>query len=321
MPFSADAFFDVFTAYNRALWPFAAALWLLTAGVFALFVSNPRDWASLLRLVLAGHWLWAGAMYHAFFFTAINPMAWLFAALFILQGVLFAAPRSFEPSTPVRGGSMRHVVSTALIVYSLLYPLVTWSDGLVYPRMPTFGVPCPTAVLTIGFLIAVSTQSLLLSAVPIAWSLMGASAAWLFGVHADLALPVAGVMLAVDLIFRRSSVMKRLSHAATSAMLVAMLVLIPTSSALAQAPQHDHEQQAQKGGMKMGEMKMDATMMDEMAAKRKANNARIATLMAQVKTSTGDAKIAAMADVIAVLVEERAAMQEHCAPMMSMMKK
>ncbi len=115
--------------------------------------------------------------------------------------------------------------------------------------------------------------------------------------------------------------MKKLSHVVMSAVLVAMLVLVPTSSALAQAAQHDHEQQAQKGGMKMGEMKMDAKMMDEMAAKKKANNARIASLMAQVKSSSGEAKVAAMADVIAVLVEERAAMQEHCASMMSMMKK
>ena len=38
MPFSADAFFDVFAAYNQALWPFAATLWLFTAGVFAAFL-------------------------------------------------------------------------------------------------------------------------------------------------------------------------------------------------------------------------------------------------------------------------------------------
>ena len=68
-------------------------------------------------------------------------------------------------------------------------------------------------------------------------------------------------------------------------------------------------------------MKMDATMMDEMAAKKKANTDRITALMAQVKSATGDAKVAAMADVIAVLLEERAAMREHCATMMSMMKK
>lgn len=319
MPFTPDSFLGVFAAYNQALWPFAAALWLLTAGVFVALVSGARVWAPLPRLVLAGNWLWAGAMYHAFFFTAINRSAWLFAALFIVQGGLFAATQSLQTSI-ARPGSMRHALSSALIVYGLVYPLLAWADGFVYPRMPTFGVPCPTTILTIGFLIAVSTQSLILSAVPIAWSLVGGSAAWLFGVHADLALPAAGVMLALDLILRRSHVMKKLSFSSVSLILAAFLILTP-GSAFAQAPQHDHEQQAQKGGMKMGEMKMDAKMMDEMAAKKKANTARLTSLMAQVKSSTGDAKVAAMAEVLAVLLDERAAMSEHCAAMMSMMKK
>ena len=74
-------------------------------------------------------------------------------------------------------------------------------------------------------------------------------------------------------------------------------------------------------GAAAGGMKMGAGMMDEMAAKKKANTERIAALMAQVKSSTGEAKVAAMADVINVLLEERAAMGEHCATMMSMMKK
>ena len=107
-----------------------------------------------------------------------------------------------------------------------------------------------------------------------------------------------------------------------STILAAMLVIVPASSVFAQAAQHDHGQQAQpEAGMTMGDMKMGARMMDEMAAKKKANTDRIASLMAQVKSATGDAKVAAMADVIAVLLEERAAMGEHCASMMSMMKK
>jgi hypothetical protein len=110
--------------------------------------------------------------------------------------------------------------------------------------------------------------------------------------------------------------------------LVAMLMLGSASSVLAQAAQHDHGQQAQatNEGMKMGEMKMGhekmaAKMMAEMAAKKKANTDRITTLMAQVKSASGDAKVAAMADVLAVLLEERTAMGEHCATMMSAMKK
>jgi hypothetical protein len=120
--------------------------------------------------------------------------------------------------------------------------------------------------------------------------------------------------------------MKKLSFARMLAVLVAMLLLVP-ASAFAQADQHDHAQQAaQKGGMKMdqmkmGEMKMDGKMMEEMAAKKKANTERITALMATVKRAAGEAKVTAMADVVAVLLEERAAMQEHCASMMAMMKK
>ena len=115
--------------------------------------------------------------------------------------------------------------------------------------------------------------------------------------------------------------MKKLSVARVFIVLVAMLVFVPASPVLAQAAQHDHEQQTQKSGMKMGDMKMDNKMMEEMAAKKKANTDRITALMAQVKSASGDAKVAAMADVIGLLVEERTAMQEHCAAMMATMKK
>ena len=115
--------------------------------------------------------------------------------------------------------------------------------------------------------------------------------------------------------------MKKLSLARVFIVLVATLVFVPASPALAQAAQHDHEQQAQKSGMKMGEMRMDHKMMEEMAAKKKANTERISAMMAQVKSTSGDAKVAALTDVIAVLLQERTAMQEHCATTMATMKK
>ena len=117
--------------------------------------------------------------------------------------------------------------------------------------------------------------------------------------------------------------MNKLSRTAISTVVAAMIALIPASPALAQAVAHEH-QQADKSGKQMQEMKMSPPHMEEMAAKKKANTARITSLMAQAQTATGDAKVAALVDVIAVLVEERAAMQEHCASMMSampMMKK
>jgi hypothetical protein len=62
-------------------------------------------------------------------------------------------------------------------------------------------VPCPTTILTIGFLLAVD-RSLprLVAVIPLLWAFIGGSAAFLFGVRADLMLLAAGVALAVDLI-------------------------------------------------------------------------------------------------------------------------
>ena len=116
--------------------------------------------------------------------------------------------------------------------------------------------------------------------------------------------------------------MKKLTLACVSTVLAAMLGVVPASFSL--RPGRSARSRAAgpdpRSGMS-GRMKMDATMMAEMAAKKKANTERIAALMAQVKSSTGDAKVAALADVVDVLLEERAAMGEHCASMMSMMKK
>lgn len=119
--------------------------------------------------------------------------------------------------------------------------------------------------------------------------------------------------------------MKKLSCATLLAVVVMMLAGLPPAAVFAQAPEHDHAKQAQKSGAKMeqmkkGDMKMgDMKMMEEMAAKQKANTERLNALMATVKTAKGDAKVAAMADVISVLLEERTAMHEHCAAMMKMM--
>jgi hypothetical protein len=322
MPFTASEFLDVFAAYNEALWPLALALWVFTAAVFGMFVARARVRLPLPMLLLAGHWLWAGVLYHALFFTAVNPAAWLFAALFVLQAVFFIVAASSGLVVAVRLGSWRHVVSSSMIVYSLLYPAIVWADGFLYPRMPTFGVPCPTVVLTIGFLVAVSSSSILLSVIPVAWSMLGVSAVWSFGVHADLALPAAGALLVIDLLRRRSHLMKTLSFAGMLAVLVSTLLFVPASTSFAQAGEHDHAQPAaQKSGMKMDQMKMDGKMMEEMAARKQANTERITALMAAVRSATGEAKVTAMADVIAVLVEERAAMHEHCAAMMKMMHK
>ena len=44
-----------------------------------------------------------------------------------------------------------------------------------------------------------------LAIVPVIWSAIGGSAAFLLGIHADVALPVAGIALAIFLVGERRS--------------------------------------------------------------------------------------------------------------------
>ena len=86
----------------------------------------------------------------------------------------------------------------------MLYPAIARAEGHAFPRLPTFGVPCPTTILTIGFLLA-ADRSLprLVAVIPLVWAVIGGSAAFLLGVRADLMLVAAGIALAVDMIHPR----------------------------------------------------------------------------------------------------------------------
>ena len=195
-PFSTEAFLDVFEAYNEALWPWASTLWIASLVIILLAWQRPgRAADKALTLLLVWHWAWAAVAYHAMFFTRINPAAAIFAVLFLLQAALFAwtglrGRLRFDPD-----GTWRTGAGQLLIAYSLAYPLLVMAGGLTPPRAPTFGVPCPTTALTIGLMLIAPRASWALVIIPILWTAIASSAAVFFGVHADLALAPAAMLL------------------------------------------------------------------------------------------------------------------------------
>ncbi len=204
MPFTHDQFLDVFARYNTLLWPAAVVLWLASAITFLWLLRSARPPSRALAALLAFHWAWAGVVYHAAFFTAINPAAWLFAALFVVgtagfvaYGIVGRRLRFSMHSDP------RHWIAGIFIVYSLMYPALTLLSGQVFPRAATFGVPCPTTLFTIGLLLAADDPfPRLLAVVPVLWALIGGSAASLLHVPPDWALFVAAFALVVRVVRR-----------------------------------------------------------------------------------------------------------------------
>lgn len=200
VPFSDTAFLDVFGAYNSALVPAVAVLWLVTAGMAARWWWRGGDGRPLFAL-LAVHWAWSGIAYHWFFFRSINAAAALFAGLFVLQALLFAWLASTSRGRLGLGPhrSARGVLAGGLVAYALVYPLLGLVLGLHYPRLPLFAVPCPTTLLTAGLLLTSSGVPRSVGLVPAIWAAIGTSAAVVLGIRADLALAVAAVLLAVDM--------------------------------------------------------------------------------------------------------------------------
>ncbi len=206
LPFTVEQFFEVFAAYNALLWPAAFALWVATAVVCLAWLRDGAHRQPLVPALLVLHWIWVGVAYHAAFFTRINPAAWLFSGLFVVEAGLLVWYGIVQGRIRFAGTSwLRHIVAGGLIAYALVYPLIAQAEGHAYPQVPTFGVPCPTTILTIGFLLAAKPPvSRLVTVIPILWAFIGGSAAILFGVRADLMLLVAGLALLGD-VLRRSA--------------------------------------------------------------------------------------------------------------------
>ena len=199
LPFSDEQFFAVFAAYNSALWPFAAALWMLSIAAF-LSVLRGRHSDRLVMVFLALQWAWTSIAYHWAYFAAINSAATTFAGVFLLQAGLLGVSAwrgsvrfSWRPT-------VQHFAGASLVVYSLAYPALAAFLVGVYPRIPTFGVPCPTTLLTVGFLLMTTRPALPLMIIPLLWAMVGGSAAFLFDVIPDFALIVAVLAVIVSTI-------------------------------------------------------------------------------------------------------------------------
>jgi hypothetical protein len=213
LPFTRAQFFEVFAAYNAAVWP--AVILAYSLAVLALFVvlrgsSKAQLW---IGAVLALLWAWVGFVYHGFFFSQINPAARVFAAAFVVQAGLFVVHAAFAGGLEFgQAHRFRKAIGAMLIFYAMVaYPMIGLLAGERYPAMPLFGIaPCPLLIFTFGLFVWARNARWWLWIVPALWSLVGGSAAILLSVEQDWVLPIAAaVALGVKLADRRQMAVSR----------------------------------------------------------------------------------------------------------------
>lgn len=199
MPFTTEQFFEVFARYNAALFPWQFVAILAGVLVVVLLWQGTRAATAAVLLVLAAMWLVNGVGYHWMHFAAINPVARLFAGVFVAEALLLAwmaLASSGLRLTP--RGDLVSLLGLGCIGFAILvYPVLGWLAGHRYPAVPMFGVaPCPTTIFTIGVLLQGTWREVRwLLIIPGLWAAVGGTASVLLAVPQDLGLVAALVLL------------------------------------------------------------------------------------------------------------------------------
>jgi hypothetical protein len=206
MPFDTDQFLEVFAAYNQAVFPIQIVL--LAAALLAIFLSvkTGRKSSKIVAAILSFFWLWMGIVYHWLFFSRINRAALIFGAIFILQSTIIFYAGVMRDNLAFRfHPDASGVVGILLMLYALVvYPLLGFLFHHTYPYAPTFGLPCPTVIFTFGVLLWTDKKvPLYVLVIPLLWSLIGFSAAFLLRISEDIGLLLAGIIATTLLLFRR----------------------------------------------------------------------------------------------------------------------
>jgi Family of unknown function (DUF6064) len=200
MPFSVDEFFDVFERYNLSLWPMQVFFFILALFALVVLFRRRKNSSQIVMSILAFLWGWMGLVYHIMYFSSINKAAYLFGIIFLIQSFLFLYFGVIRKQVQLAFNlNLSGVIALLLITYSLIfYPLIGHSLGHIYPRIPTFGVPCPTTIFTFGLLLySINRVSWYIIIVPLLWSIIGFSAALNLSVSEDFGLPIAGILSTV----------------------------------------------------------------------------------------------------------------------------
>ena len=201
VPFTREVFLGLFEQYNAAVWPGQFAAYAVGILILLSAVRRQKGNGPLIAAALAAAWIWNAVAYHMVHFATIVWAAWAFGAAFVLQGLLFLVTGVVRDRLAFRfeGGVIGWAGIGVALFAMIGYPLIGILTGQSLPRIPPFGLaPCPTAIFTLGvLLLAEPPVPLHLLIVPVLWSIVGGSAAWVLGVPQDLALPVAAVLTIV----------------------------------------------------------------------------------------------------------------------------
>lgn len=183
VPFGPEAYARLFAQHNRDLFP--APVVGFAVGSIALWAAW-RGRGRLLAGLLAAAWVWIGRAWFAGSYATLNWAGEYMAYMAYANAILMACmafmpsrwPRDAMPPTPAR----RRVGLGLACIGVMAYPMFAPMSGRPWAGIEVFGhAPEPTAVATLGLVLAVGRWPAAGMAIPTAVCALGGATAWVLG--------------------------------------------------------------------------------------------------------------------------------------------
>lgn len=208
LPFTIEQFLNIFKIYNDSIFPAQIIAYFLGVICIILIFRTNNKSTRIIVGILGLYWLWMGIFYHLLNFTQINKAAYIFGAIFIIQGLIFLYINVFKNELTIKfDKSLNSITGIVLIIYAMfIYPLIGMWLGHSYPYSPVFGVaPCPTTIFTFGILLQVKNRlNIWIYIIPLLWSVIGFFAAIKLGITEDVGLLISGLITGIILFKQRN---------------------------------------------------------------------------------------------------------------------
>lgn len=153
VPLTLDMLLETFERYNTVLSPWNWLIYALAVAAVVLALRPSSTTSRLIAVILGVIWLWTGSAFFIASFAPIYPLATVFGALFIVQGLIFLYAAWRELLFFGLAADAYGLVGLGLALFGLFgYPLAGYLMGYSYPQVAIVGAPCPAAILTFGLL-------------------------------------------------------------------------------------------------------------------------------------------------------------------------
>jgi hypothetical protein len=209
--FAPRTYYRLIEIYNQELWPAQLAALAVVLVVTAMAWRGSPAAGRVVGLALAVAWALSGWRFHWHHYATINWAAPWFAVGFALQALLLMWAATTDRLVYGTAPATRRCVGVALVALALVVqPATALVLGRPWTQVEVVGLfPDPTAVATLGLLVAAQRAHWTLYPLPLAWCVISSLTLHTMAAPDAIMPAVAAVAALLALVASREAIPRR----------------------------------------------------------------------------------------------------------------